>query len=73
MERAKALGGALSLLARAPSERLQPCPASPRKFSPTGSSPALWQEKQMDELKKANEVLAGKVDQLLDAFPAAKA
>ena len=31
------------------------------------------QEKQMDELKKANEVPAGKVDQLLDAFRAAKA
>ena len=31
------------------------------------------QEKRMDELKKANEVLAGKVDPLLDAFRAAKA
>ena len=31
------------------------------------------QEKQMDELQKANEVLAGKVDPLPDAFPAAQA
>ena len=31
------------------------------------------QVKQMDELKKANEGLARKVDQLPDAFPAAKA
>ena len=31
------------------------------------------QKQQMDDLKTANEVLAGKLDQLPDAFPAAKA